>query len=149
MDGSVQRRAQGAFGFFEFAPSERLDLDLVSRMIVAARDEVDSVDGVLLPESAVDESDVEDLEASWTRHGWPCLSRVCGSDHRQPGRLPGNWVHIGVSPRLEKVWSLPGSTANRGFTFAQNNTIGGRAKDRSSSTTGREPFTPHILQVSG
>jgi hypothetical protein len=43
---------------------------LVSRTIAATRDEVDSVDVVLLPESAVDESEVNDLEAlldrTWT-----------------------------------------------------------------------------------
>lgn len=60
LEGSVQRPAKEPFGFFEFAPSERLDLDLASRMIVAARDEVDSVDVVVLPESAVDEGDVND-----------------------------------------------------------------------------------------
>ena len=42
----------------------------MSRTIAATRDEVDSVDVVLLPESAVDESEVNDLEAlldrTWT-----------------------------------------------------------------------------------
>ena len=46
-----------------------LDLDLVDRMLVAARDEVDSVNVVVLPESAVDESELDALEALLARHG--------------------------------------------------------------------------------
>jgi len=54
LEGSVQSLPKEPYGFFEFAPSEKLDLDLVSRTIVAARDEVDSVDVVILPESAIE-----------------------------------------------------------------------------------------------
>jgi hypothetical protein len=52
VEGSVQRLSKEPFGFFEFAPEERLDLGLVDRVLLAARDEVGSVDVVLLPESA-------------------------------------------------------------------------------------------------
>jgi hypothetical protein len=118
--GSVQRLDMEPFGFFEFAPSERLDLDLVSRLIVAAQDEVDGVDGVVLPESAVDESDVNDLEALLDRHGVAML--ITGVRQRSPqaGRLPSNWVHIGANPRLEKGASLPGSTGEEWFHIRQN-----------------------------
>ena len=120
LEGSVQRLAKEPFGFFEFAPSERLDLDLVSRMIVAAREEVDSVDVVVLPESAVDESDVNDLEALLDRHG--VISLITGVRQRstQPGQMPGNWVHIGFSPRLEKGRPLPNSTGEQWFHIRQN-----------------------------
>src|SRR5262249_1089060 len=56
VEGSVQRLAKEPYGLYEFAPSEGLDLDLLSRVIDAARDEVDSVDVVMLPECAVDET---------------------------------------------------------------------------------------------
>jgi len=120
LEGSVKRLAKEPFGFFEFAPAERLDLDLVDRMIVAARDEADSVDGVLLPESAVDESEVNDLEALLDRHG--VLLLVTGVRQRspQPGQLPGNWVHIGVSPRFEKGAPLPSSIGEQWFHVRQN-----------------------------
>jgi hypothetical protein len=120
LEGSVHRLAKEPFGFFEFAPSEKLDLDLVDRMIVAARDEVDSVDAVLLPESAVDESEVNDLESLLDRHG--VLLLVTGVRQRspQPERLPGNWVHIGVNPRFEKGSSLPSSTGEQWFHIRQN-----------------------------
>jgi len=120
LEGSVQRLAKEPFGFFEFAPSERLDLDLVSRMIVAARDEVDSVDAVVLPESAVEESDINGLEALLDGHGVAML--IAGVRQRSPesGRLPGNWVHIGANPRLEKGASPWVSVGEQWFHIRQN-----------------------------
>src|SRR5262249_54630585 len=120
LEGSAQRLAKEPFGFFEFAPSERLDLDLVSRTIAAARDEVDSVDVVLMPESAVDESEVNDLEALLDRHGVTSLITGVRQRPPQPGQLPGNWVHIGVNPRLEKAGPLPRSTGEAWFHIRQN-----------------------------
>jgi hypothetical protein len=38
----------------------------------------------------------------------------------QPGRLPGNWVHMGVNPRLEKGAPLPRSTGEEWFHIRQN-----------------------------
>jgi hypothetical protein len=120
VEGSVQRLAKEPFGFFEFAPSEKLDLDLVSRMIVAARDEVDSVDGVLLPESAVDENEVEDLEAVLDRHGVAMLITGVRQHSPQAGHFPSNWVHIGANPRLEKGVSIPTASGGQWFHIRQN-----------------------------
>ena len=69
VENSVQRLAKEPFGFFEFAPEQPLDLDLVDRLLVAARDEVGTVDVVLLPESAVEERELDALEALLDRHG--------------------------------------------------------------------------------
>jgi hypothetical protein len=88
------------FGFFEFAPSDKLDLELVSRLIIAAREEVDSVDVLVLPECAVDESEINDLEALLDFHGVVAL--MTGVRKRSSGQLPSNWVHTGFGPRLEK-----------------------------------------------
>jgi putative ABC transport system substrate-binding protein len=52
VDSPLRRHAGEPFSYFEFAPAEKLDLDLVSRTIEAACDEVESVDVVCLPESA-------------------------------------------------------------------------------------------------
>src|SRR5262249_23474813 len=71
--GSVRREARAPFAFYDFTPAERLDLELVDRMLVAARDEVDSVDAVVLPESAIDQDEVAPLEALLAAHGVPCL----------------------------------------------------------------------------
>lgn len=93
----MQSLAHEPFGFFEFAPSEGLDFDLVDRTLVAANDEVGQVNVVVLPESAVDHSEIEELEALLSHHG--VIGLVTGVRQRsaQPGRLPGNWVHIGAS----------------------------------------------------
>jgi hypothetical protein len=120
MQGSVHSVDKESFGFFEFAPSEKLDLDLVSRLIVAARDEVDSVDVVILPESAVDESEIDELEAVLDRHGVVMLITGVRQRSSQPQQLPGNWVHLGVSPRLEKGASAQSSTGEQWFHVRQN-----------------------------
>lgn len=83
-------------GFFEFAPSEGLDLDLVDRTLVAARDEVGGVNVVVLPESAVDETEIDDLQALLARHD--VFGLIAGVRQRpeHPGRLPRNWVHLSL-----------------------------------------------------
>ena len=95
--GSVHSLTMEPHGLFEFTPSERLDFDLVDRMLIAARDEVDRIDVVCLPESAVDAGEVEDLEVLVARHGVTALIAGIRERAAQPGQLPGNWVHIGVS----------------------------------------------------
>jgi hypothetical protein len=119
VEGSVQRQTKEPFGFFEFAPSEKLDLDLLDRMIVAARDEVDSVDGVLLPESAVEASEVDDLEALLDRHGVGMLTTGVRQRSTQSDP-PGNWVHTGVNPRLEKGGSPHACSGEQWFHIRQN-----------------------------
>jgi len=120
LEGLVQRPAKDPFGFFEFVPAENLDLDLVARMILAAKDEVDSVDVVILPESAIDEGEVRNLEALLEHHGVVMLVTGVRRHRAQAGKFAGNWVHIGFSPRLEKGGSLPSSTPERWFHICQN-----------------------------
>src|SRR5262249_35429551 len=120
VEGSVRQLANEPFGLFEFAPSEPLDLDLMDRMLAAARDEVASVDSVMLPESAVLESAIETVEALVERHGVAMLVPGVRERSMQTGRMAGNWVHIGVSPRLEKGGPLPTSPGERWFHIRQN-----------------------------
>jgi len=95
--GPLQRLANDPFGFFEFTPSERLDLDLADRTLAAARDQADTVDVVILPESAVEHSEIEGLETLLARHEVTALITGVREHPEQPGRFPANWVHIGVS----------------------------------------------------
>jgi hypothetical protein len=120
VDGSVQRRANEPFGFFEFAPTDGLDFELLDRVLVAAREEVDSVDAVLLPESAVDHREVDDLEALLEHHGVGFLSTGVRLRPESPGHLPGNCVHISINPNLEKGRRTPNSTGERWFHIRQN-----------------------------
>jgi hypothetical protein len=95
--GPLRKLAGDPFGFFEFTPSEPLDLDLVDRMLVAARKQAGSVDVVILPESAVEHGEVDDLEALLGRHGATGLITGVREHPPKPGQFPGNWLHIGVS----------------------------------------------------
>src|SRR5262249_13444920 len=84
------------FGFFEFAPSERLDLDLVDRTLTAAIDEVGWVKVVVMPESAVDFEEIGPLEALLVHHGVQGLVAGVRQRPAQPGQFPSNWVHLGA-----------------------------------------------------
>src|SRR5215831_13153705 len=95
--GPLQRLDGDPFGFFEFAPSERLDLDLVDRTLAAARDHSGAVDVVILPESAVEHSEIDGLETLLARHEATALITGVREHPAQPRRFPRNWVHIGVS----------------------------------------------------
>jgi hypothetical protein len=107
IEGSVQRPSKDPFGFFEFAPAQGLDLDLLDRVLVAARQESGSVDVVCLPESAVEEGEIDELEALLHDHGVIALVAGVRQQSPEPGRAPYNWLHIGFNPRLVKGDSLP------------------------------------------
>jgi hypothetical protein len=120
VEGSVQRLEHDPFGFFEFAPAERLDLDLVERVLTAALEEVDNVDVVMLPEAAIDESEIADLEAVLERYGVAQLTAGARQRAPGPGQLPRNWVHTGVNPRLRKGAGQPGGSGRRWFHLRQD-----------------------------
>src|SRR5262249_3163575 len=103
IEGSVRSLATEPFGFFEFAPSQGLDLDLADRVLVAARDEVDKVDVVCLPESAIEESEIDELESLLAGHGVFGLIAGVRPRPEQRRQLRPNWVHIGASTGEEWV----------------------------------------------
>jgi hypothetical protein len=107
VEGSVQRPSKNPFGFFEFAPAQGLDLDLLDRVLVTARREAGSVDVVCLPESAVQESEIDELEALLYDRGVIALWAGVRQQSLEPGREPQNWLHLGLNPRLVKGGSLP------------------------------------------
>jgi hypothetical protein len=107
VEGSVRRLTTYPYGFFEFAPAEGLDLDLLDRVLLAARQEAGSVDVVVLPESAIDERDLDDLEAMLNAHGVITLETGVRQPMTQPGQFPNNWLHMGFNPGLEKGGPLP------------------------------------------
>jgi hypothetical protein len=119
VDGSVQRLAKEPFGLFEFRPAERLDLDLVDRTLAAALDEVDIVEMVVLPESAIDETEIAGLEAVLSRRGVAYLITGVRQGTPPPGRLPGNWMHFGVNPCLG-AGEAAGAVGRPWFHFRQN-----------------------------
>jgi hypothetical protein len=116
----VQRLTKDPYGFFEFAPTEGLDLDLLDRVLVAARQEAGSVDLVILPESAVEEREIDNLETLLDGHGVVTLVAGVRQTTRQPGRFPSNWLHMGFNPRLEKGGLLPSKGREPWFHLRQN-----------------------------
>jgi hypothetical protein len=120
VEGTVQRLEREPFGFFEFAPSERLDTDLLDRVLTAARDEVESVDVVVLPECAVDASEIDELEAVLDRHGVIYLTAGVRQSSPHPGRFGENWVHTGVNPRLGKGGGPPDGPGRQWFHIRQS-----------------------------
>jgi hypothetical protein len=142
LEGSVRGQDGELFGLFEFAPSEKLDLDLLDRVILAACDEVDSVDVVVLPESAADEGDVAELEALLDDHGVGFVTSAFADTRRNRGACRGT----GYTPASALGWRRADETrrppANSGFTFASTSSIAGRwMRDRSTSTTSAGCFT--------
>ncbi len=106
VEGSVQRLENEPFGFYEFAPAEGLDLDLLDRVLAAARKEAGGVDVVVLPESAAAEAEIPELEALLHSHGVVCLQTGVRGRAR-PGSFPENWLHISFDARLAKGEPLP------------------------------------------
>src|SRR5262249_35057370 len=101
-EGSLQRLTREPFGFFEFAPREGVDLELMDRVLVAARQEANGVDVVLVPESAVEESEIDKLESLLARHAVTLLQAGVRQRSPEPGAFGGSWFHIGLSPSFEK-----------------------------------------------
>src|SRR6516225_6043077 len=118
--GALQRPAKDPYGFFEFAPTTGLDLDLLDRVLLAARQEAGSVDVVLLPESAVREDEIQGLEELLDRHGVINLVAGVRQPSPQPGQFSDNWLHMGFNPRLEKGGLPPSQAHQPWFHIRQN-----------------------------
>ena len=78
------------------------------------------MDVVFLPESAVDESEVADLEALLDDHGVGFVNVGVRGHPAQPGRLARNWIHTGISPRLQKGGRDAGATREQWFHIRQH-----------------------------
>lgn len=99
--GPIDNMDAAAFGFFEFAPPDRLPHEVLAGVLEAARRHQPRVDVVILPEAAVDESELPGIEAVLGQHG--VVSLIAGV--REPprrGRFGGNRLHIAV--RAGEAW---------------------------------------------
>jgi hypothetical protein len=119
VEGSVDRQSKDAYGFCEFAPADRLDLDLLDRVLIAARQEAGRVDVVVLPESTVEEHELDGLETLLDAHGVVYLQAGV-REPAQPGRFPSSWLHIGVNPGFEKGGATPRAGGQPWFHLRQN-----------------------------
>jgi hypothetical protein len=95
VDGPLDNMDRRAFGFFEFAPARSLPLDELSGVLDAARRQVGRIDAVVLPEGAVDASEIEPIEELLEAHGVGSL--IAGVRARAEGRELGeNRMHLGI-----------------------------------------------------
>jgi hypothetical protein len=94
--GAVHRVGLESHGFFEFAPGELLDLDLVDRVIQSARDQEGPIEIVVFPESALRPSDIDELEALLTRHRVAVFIAGVREPPAPGGRFGANWLHLGI-----------------------------------------------------
>ena len=87
LEGSVQRAEREPFGFFDFAPAERLDLDLVDRVADRrARRGRRRRHGGAPRERRARSTRIDDLEAVLARHGVGAL--IAGVRRQRPATRP-------------------------------------------------------------
>jgi hypothetical protein len=116
----VHRPAKEPYGFFEFAPEEGLDLELLDGVLLAARQEAGSVDVVCLPESAVDERELGELERLLDDHGVAAVLTGMRQQGGRAGGFPGNWMHIGFNPGFVKGTVPDGEARPEWFHIRQD-----------------------------
>lgn len=84
-----------AFGFFEFAPTTPFDLELLADLLSAGQRTTKRIDALVLPEAAVEPSDVPSIERLLAT--WGVTFLIAGVRVVAPAdRLGGNYVHLGV-----------------------------------------------------
>jgi hypothetical protein len=89
------------WGFYEFRPQERLDLQRVVELVERARRHVGEIDMLVLPEGALDHDEVADVQRRLAEAGVPYL--VAGA--RRPaegGSFGSNYAHFGAGD-----WQAP------------------------------------------
>ena len=84
-----------AYGFFEFAPGVALDMSHVARLLEAARNEIERVDALILPEAAVEPGEIPPLEAVLAEHGVRYLFAGV-RESAKIDRFGRNYLHLGV-----------------------------------------------------
>jgi hypothetical protein len=100
---SVHNRKVEPFGYFQFDPSERLDLSLADDVFSAAKSHVDYIDIAVLPESALSEDDLPALQEVAAHHGIEMLVAGVRSGRKGGRDFTSNWVQFAA--HSEAKWS--------------------------------------------
>lgn len=86
---------EDVFGFFEFEPSGTFDVDYVRSLLQAARAQVERIDAVVLPESALEPDHVAVFEDALLEFGATFL--IAGVRTRgAEGVFGRNYLHLGI-----------------------------------------------------
>lgn len=95
IEGPLDNMDREVFGFFEFAPEVALPPERLDCVLEAARKQMRRVDAVVLPEGALDVSEVEPLEEVLAAHR--VTSLIAGVRERaNDGDLGQNRLHVGI-----------------------------------------------------
>ena len=93
--GPILNMDSRRFGFFEYAPTELLDLDRILALVASAQRRVGAVDAVVLPEAALDESVVPELQERLGDVGVPYLIAGVRRSATEDEPFATNYAYIG------------------------------------------------------
>ena len=94
VEGPLENMDREIYGFFEFAPPPSLDMERVGSLLREASRKAGTVDALLLPEAAIDRSELEALEEVAGAYG--CAFLITGIRERSGRGFGRNYVYFGV-----------------------------------------------------
>ena len=94
VEGPLENMDPDFYGFFEFAPAPSLDMERVGSILREASKEAGTVDAVLLPEAAIDRSELEALEE--VAGGYGCAFLITGIREGSHDGFGRNYVNFCV-----------------------------------------------------
>ena len=100
--GPLANMDESRFGFYEYAPQERFDLAEAVRIVEGARRAVGGVDVLVLPEGALDEAEVPDVQRALADAGVPYLISGVRQAARDGDSFGGNYAYFG-----SREWQAP------------------------------------------
>jgi hypothetical protein len=102
VSGPLANMDEARYGFYEFVPEEPFDLDEVVPLVARAHRHVGDIDLLVLPEGALDETEVPTLQRLLVDAGVPYLIAGVRQSPRQNGGFGGNYAHFGAGD-----WQAP------------------------------------------
>lgn len=100
--GPLANMDETRYGFYAYLPQEPLDQDEAVALVERAQRLVGEVDAVVLPEGALDESEVDELQRRLVAAGVPYLVAGVRRQAAQPHSFGGNYAHFGAGD-----WQAP------------------------------------------
>jgi hypothetical protein len=102
VDGPLSNMDTSHYGFYEFAPREPFDVDEALRLVERARRRVGEIDVFVLPEAALDETEVRPLQLRLADASVPYLIAGVRGRSDGPGPFADNHAHFGAGD-----WQAP------------------------------------------
>jgi hypothetical protein len=100
--GPLQNMDESRYGFYEYAPEEGFDPAQTVDLLAHARRQVGDVDMVVLPEGALEESEVPGIQALLAEEGVSYVVAGVRQSPREGSEFGGNYAHFGAGD-----WQAP------------------------------------------